>query len=979
MLGHLRRRPTQRSSTTSICPTDRETPSSYRMKFQAAVLFLISSTSLLAGGKFVGSQSCATCHRQVYESWQATRHSYSLLTADEAKQAKFPLPRRRIAGGKPAIQAWKDVSYVLGGRQRITYIDRTGRVSDNSYHHRIGKWDFFPQKQLSDCGPCHFTGFGAGPLHPEDPAVSGRWAERSIGCEACHGPGERHLESYRKEDIVVDVSARSCGTCHTAVGRVLPKDDLHATHDLVQVWNQDRHATSVRSHSFSAFCSSCHSPYEGQVLDAKRGSRRRVYAEQKNNVSCIACHNPHDSTHERYDRRQVSLAPSIPPKSHVYGGNDQDFTTVDYKQLRTTEQVCVQCHRGADRIDLNHAHASCNDCHTGFRRNRSLESRAFHDANQAQLSCRPCHKDADHLMMILFRDPDFLEPSYIHNLRTLPTAVYEKYNFAYASLKVAQSGDSAEVNLNTPLPPKPEPEVQRANKERRPEQESLPPDLRRLLAKRRHRLLAAEEVIDPPLAALKAKPASIFRHLDLANAYTKLEEFEAAREVIEHAMGMDTPWILLDLPLDQDPRLGVGGAGEGPFGATPAEQVLPERLAGAEAPRLWLESFQQMSEAHFDDAVKTLTRIPTLRSGVALQTYLGIAELGRRQYQEALRIFEAVLQSEPDHLTSRLAVAVLHLKLGQFGEARTQLKGAVSLHPTNPVANYLLGRSYLRKPEPGKAAEVLGTAVAASPSFLEAWFSLARAYRLGGDLSSAGEAYREVIRGEPDQFHAHFELAGLFKEISDKAAFKLQDDLESAAPFGTSAREWDRQLVQLEEEVGAYGQSALSSFGTALRIRPFDFESIFQVSEILRRDGQSAESLELLDWLSRRQGERWIYYYRRGTILIELGEYKPAIRELKRALELQPNPGRRVLCSGPCLHPNGSSLGSHRYLSEGDVVPALQPRHLRESWSCPWKQRRLPDGEAGARAFPRVGHLSAASGPPLIHQPGTVEPKARSD
>jgi len=267
----------------------------------------------------------------------------------------------------------------------------TGRscVSDNSYHHRIGKWDLFHPERLSDCGPCHFTGFGAGASHPEDSAVPGRWAERNIGCEACHGPGERHLESYRKEDIVVDVSARACGTCHTAVGRVLPKDDLHATHDLVQVWNQDRHATSVRSHSFSAVCSSCHSPYEGQALDLKRGSRRRVYAEEKHNVSCIACHNPHDSTHGKYSRRQVSLAPSKSPKPHVYEGNDQDFTAVDYRQLRTTEQICVQCHRGADRIDLDHAHASCNDCHIVFKRNRSLESRAFQDANHSQLSCRP--------------------------------------------------------------------------------------------------------------------------------------------------------------------------------------------------------------------------------------------------------------------------------------------------------------------------------------------------------------------------------------------------------------------------------------------------------------------------------------------------------------------------------------------------------------------------------------------------------------
>ncbi len=93
------------------------------LNFQAAVLFLISPASLLVVGKFVGSKSCATCHKQVYESWQSTQHSYSLLTAEEARRANFLLPAKRRSGAVPSIRSWKNVSYVLEGRQRITCID----------------------------------------------------------------------------------------------------------------------------------------------------------------------------------------------------------------------------------------------------------------------------------------------------------------------------------------------------------------------------------------------------------------------------------------------------------------------------------------------------------------------------------------------------------------------------------------------------------------------------------------------------------------------------------------------------------------------------------------------------------------------------------------------------------------------------------------------------------------------------------------
>ena len=803
----------------------------------------------------------------------------------------MPGPRR--SGKKPAIRAWKDVSYVLGGRQRITYVDRAGRVSDNSYHNRIAKWNYFPPKQLSECGPCHFTGFGSGPLHPEDPAIPGRWAERNIGCESCHGPGELHLKTYRKEDIVVDVSSRTCGACHTAVGRVLPKDDSHATHDLVQVWNHDPYANSIKSHSHSAFCSSCHSPYEGQLLDSQQGAERRVFAEEKHNISCIACHNPHDSTHGDYTRQRVTLSPALPPKPHVYRGHDQDFTTPDYKELKTTEQTCVQCHRGADRINLDHANASCNDCHNTFKRNRSRESRVFQDANQVGLSCRPCHRDADHLLTVLFRDQDFLEPKHIHNLRTLPSAVYGKYVQKYPGLSLSKlpgSDRGMEIEPSRPTPTEGADQKADSDVVLSRQVESLPEDLGRLLSGSHHRRLAADETVARQLDALREQPRSIARYLDLARAYAQREAFGAVQEVVEYAMRLDTPWILLDLPLDTDAaQPGTDSPGED--GQSLARLLFPERLTNVGAARSWVRSYEQMSQANFAAAAANLKTLPNLDDSIALRSYLGVALLGERSYPEAIETLEAVLLGAPEHLTARLALAVLHFKLGQYGEGRLALEESLAVRPEDPVANYLLGRSYLRQGEPAKAAEALEVAVDSSPSFLEAWFTLARAYRLDRDPGAAAAAYGQVIARRPGQFHAHFELGNLFKQLSDRIAFKLRGDRESALPVGTSGRQWKQHLATLESELSDYGQMALSAYGTALRIRPFDFEAIRQVSEIFRRAGRSDRSLEMLDWLLPRQADRWIHYYRKGTILIELEQYDEAIRVLKKALELRPTQG----------------------------------------------------------------------------------------
>ncbi|NIO04627.1 MAG: hypothetical protein GTN74_08430 [Proteobacteria bacterium] len=61
------------------------------------------------------------------------------------------------------------------------------------------------------CYPCHTTGY--------DPQT-GAFAERNIGCEACHGPGEKYqammmgAEAEKGGEIATENAQKSCGKCH---------------------------------------------------------------------------------------------------------------------------------------------------------------------------------------------------------------------------------------------------------------------------------------------------------------------------------------------------------------------------------------------------------------------------------------------------------------------------------------------------------------------------------------------------------------------------------------------------------------------------------------------------------------------------------------------------------------------------------------------------------------------------------------------
>ena len=83
---------------------------------RAEVSYAKSATdaSAVPNGGYVGSEACTECHSDIYEAWRSTRHSYSILTAADAKRADYPLPHKHD-GQTPHNRDWPDVAYTIGG------------------------------------------------------------------------------------------------------------------------------------------------------------------------------------------------------------------------------------------------------------------------------------------------------------------------------------------------------------------------------------------------------------------------------------------------------------------------------------------------------------------------------------------------------------------------------------------------------------------------------------------------------------------------------------------------------------------------------------------------------------------------------------------------------------------------------------------------------------------------------------------------
>ena len=852
-------------------------------------------------GGYVGSEACARCHLETYRSWRSTRHSYSVLTGEEARAAGFPMLGSWKGARATSIQSWDDVSYTIGGRQRITYVDEEGRVQDTSYHHRIGKWDGFPSKQLADCVSCHYTGPSSAE-EPASPGPAGSGLELNIGCESCHGPGGRHEQTLAKGDIVVDPSSRVCGKCHTAAGRVLPADDMHETHDLVQVWNRDSHSTGLRFNSQNAFCARCHSPYQGSFLETRQNAARRsIFTEQNQNITCIGCHNPHGLTNPYYLRSRVSLDPPLAPNLHIYKGDDSDFMTSDFNELRTTEEVCVHCHRGPDRVDLDHANATCNDCHNSFKRNRSLATRAFQDANHGDLSCRPCHQNADHLISILYRDPDFLQPSHIHNLRTLPATVGRKHGFRYSGLGQTSTfpGPAAPTDSSggyqAEEPPSPQPQQAEASPDaagpwehrRRARDEVL-----RLLATATHAGLVGSEEVRTLQSAVVKQPGRPVPYLDLALAYLGGQHWTAAREVLESAMGNDSPMIVARLPgnssLDNSRRRIVQKLGAV---MSASEPLFGE--PGGEAIRLWLQGCLELASAQFDQAVDSFRgALEADPENANLVFYSGLGQLFSQRREAAIEDLDKALEIQPTHLASQVTLSLTHLQQRQrLPQALEILEKAIAENGRDPITHYVLGIVRLRLNKTVEAAQALRVCVTVYPQFRPAWFELARAHRLGGSHDEAVKAYRELIQLRSSEFEPHYRLGTLLKFLSDRSAFRFLDESERTPASGLSDSEWQKHLLELKRESADYGEAALAELELAIGIQPWNVDATKQLGETYRRLERLPKAMEYFQRLVDRNPIEWIYHYRLGTVSIQMGQYESARQSLQRALELSPTSG----------------------------------------------------------------------------------------
>jgi len=246
-----------------------------------------------------------------------------------------------------------------------------------------------------------------------------------------------------------------------------------------------------------------------------------------------------------------------------------------------------------------------------------------------------------------------------------------------------------------------------------------------------------------------------------------------------------------------------------------------------------------------------------LRSPAALYG-MGRIALARKNYQEAVKLFEEALSLDPAASILHYPLATAYRGLGQTEQADNHLRrrGDVSVTTPDPLMKEVDGLletalAYeargLRSFETGQWAEAAAyfrKGIELEPENPSVRHKLGTALALMGDARGAEEQFQIVVRQSPEFAKAHYSL-GLLMESSGRRQ-KAVDEMSLAVRYDPNYVDAHLRLAELLLQTGQ-ARAALARYEHAISIDPRQPRARYGYAMALVRLGRFRE---VRDWLN---------------------------------------------------------------------------------------------------------------------------------
>ncbi len=144
---------------------------------------------------------------------------------------------------------------------------------------------------------------------------------------------------------------------------------------------------------------------------------------------------------------------------------------------------------------------------------------------------------------------------------------------------------------------------------------------------------------------------------------------------------------------------------------------------------------------------------------------LALQNFKSNNFQLAEKIFEEILQVNPNHLESICYLGVLYIQIKKFNLAKTLFIKAFKINPNNPSINNNLGSILFNLGDYQNALIHYEKAIKLQPNFEDAYFNLGIICNLLGDYHKAVNSFAKVIKINPNNTLAINSIVELLKTI----------------------------------------------------------------------------------------------------------------------------------------------------------------------------------------------------------------------
>ena len=146
---------------------------------------------------------------------------------------------------------------------------------------------------------------------------------------------------------------------------------------------------------------------------------------------------------------------------------------------------------------------------------------------------------------------------------------------------------------------------------------------------------------------------------------------------------------------------------------------------------------------------------------------LAIEKINQKKFEEAINIYEKILESTPNHLDSNLNLGTVYFQTGNLEKASEFWNKAININPNIPEIHNNIATIYINRKDYAEAINYAKKAIEINPNFYLAHNNLGISYKGLKKLIDAKSCFIKTLELNPKYNIAHYNLGIIYYELNE--------------------------------------------------------------------------------------------------------------------------------------------------------------------------------------------------------------------